>query len=327
MTISASDGPIVTKGWQAALGSASGTSSATGAPNAYVSGTADNPDAGPNVFYDGVAMKDAYYRYQEGGGSLSSSTGYKNQACGFVENMILTADFVPSQISTTNVSALAAPTIATPVTLAAGTGTAIETASQVVLNTGLTVPSGVLRIDAAPTWQSFGTSGAIRGWNGAGVGRALSFTSGGNASAVTFRIRGYDIYGNPVTEDVVGPSGNTVNSAKCYKWILSITPNATSAQTVSIGTADIFEFPIRADRFSTVTIYVNETLITANTGFVAAVLTDPATAVTGDVRGTYALQTPSDGVERLVIYQRMGPARLNTNPPSTGMFGPAQFSA
>jgi hypothetical protein len=122
----------------------------------------------------------------------------------------------------------------------------------------------------------------------------------------------------------VGPNDDTVNSLKAFKWIASVTPDGTSVSTVSVGTADIFEFPIRADRFSQTTIYWNETLITANTGFVAPVATSPSTALLGDVRGTYAVPDASDATKRLVFFQRMTPAQLATSPPKTGMFGVAQ---
>lgn len=65
--------------------------------------------------------------------------------------------------------------------------------------------------------------------------RELTFTSAGDASAVTFTIVGTDRWGAPATDTIVGPNANTVTSKSVWSKIISITPNATSAQTVSVG--------------------------------------------------------------------------------------------
>ena len=328
MTITAEDGPLVTKGWEAALGSAAGTSSATGAPNPYISGQ-DNPDAGPNVFYAGEQVKDPLWRYREGGGSLIA-TGYPNQALGFLSNECFAADFIPSAVSTTNIAALQAPTIATPLTLVAvaGAGITILTAPLTVLNSQQVVPIGARQIDATPTWFGFGTSGAIQAWNGTGIARCVSLTSAADLTGINFTLKGLDIYGFPFTSTIAGPGvGLTVLFPKAAKWVISITPSATSASTVSVGTSDTYEFPLRTSKFSENTIYVNQTLITVSTGFTAADLTAPATALTKDVRGTYAWQAASgtsDGTKAMQIYQRLGAGRLSTTPPALGMFGQPQ---
>src|SRR4051812_22826581 len=125
MTVTAYDGPIVTKGIEAALGSATAVAGgATGAPGPYISGATENPDAGPNVSYDGVAMKDAFYRYNAGGVALVAG-GYPNQAVGFVEHQIQTVDLVPSAIATANIAALANVASGVAMTLVAATGAGI----------------------------------------------------------------------------------------------------------------------------------------------------------------------------------------------------------
>ena len=101
---------------------------------------------------------------------------------------------------------------------------------------------------------------------------------------------------------------------------IPVVPDDTSASTVSVGTADVFGFPLRADAFAYVPIYWNNTLITASTGFVAAVTTDPATVSTGDVRGTYAVQTASDDTKKLQVFWRPNAANIS----QVGQFGVAQ---
>ncbi len=277
MTVRADDGPIVTVGLENPLGSATATVGSTGASQGYISGAQRNPDAGPNAFFAGNMFKDMRYRYKEGGGGTAVG-GYPNQAVGFVDHQLLTMDFVPSTIATANIAALGAPTINVPLVLVAvaGAGITILAAALTVLATGNVVPAGALQIDAAPAWQGYGDSKAMQGWTGGAAGRAVSLTSLSNLSAINFTIKGWDLYGAPMTVTMAGPNINTVNSLKGFKWIGSVTPNGSNAGTVSVGTADIFSFPILARRFSQTEVWYNEAGVTAGAGFVSSSL--PASA-------------------------------------------------
>lgn len=136
------------------------------------------------------------------------------------------------------------------------------------------------------------------------LSRCLSVTgvSGGSGGAVTFV--GWDIYGQPQTDTITLASGvNTVNTLKAFKYLKSVTPNFSDTNNISVGTSDIFGLPLRSDLFEQLMIFDAGALITANTGYVKADGTSPATATTGDPRGTYALQTSSNGTNRTCIYQ------------------------
>ena len=67
--------------------------------------------------------------------------------------------------------------------------------------------------------------------------RELTFTSAADASTVTFTIVGTDRWGSPATDTVVGPNANTVRTKSVWSRIISITPNASDADTVSVGYA------------------------------------------------------------------------------------------
>jgi hypothetical protein len=318
MTIQASDGPIITKGTESGLGSATAVAPGGLGSGPYVSGN-DNPDAGPNAFFAGSMLKDMRYRYKGGGGALTA-VGYPNQAIGYLgQNPFQTIDLVPSTIATANIAALQAPVAATALALVAvsGAGITVLPAALTTLSLGLAIPVGALQIDAAPGYVGYGSSGGVAAWNCAACGRAISLTSVSNLSAINFLVSGADMYGQPQTELLAGPNNNTVNSKKTYKWIYSITPSATSVNTVSIGTADIFEFPLRADKWSQVDVTWNNARITAATGFVAADTAAP-TNLTGSVRGTYAVQTASDNAKALQVSQMISPANIATQ---TGVFG------
>jgi hypothetical protein len=171
--------------------------------------------------------------------------------------------------------------------------------------------------------QPFGQTPSIYLWNPqAMVSRAVSILGSTSSTGGNFLVSGYDIYGVPMSEVIAGPAGaTTTNGKKAFKYIASVVPQFTDAHNYSVGTTDIYGFPLRADFFSDVAINYNATGITASTGFVAAVTTSPATTTTGDVRGTYALQSAADASKRLAIRQFVLPANMGT---TAGLFGVTQ---
>jgi hypothetical protein len=179
----------------------------------------------------------------------------------------------------------------------------------------------------------FGSAGTIQLWNPLALtARAVSVTTSVATVGTTnvFTVAGYDIYGFPMSEAISVPStsvsGTTVNGKKAFKFITSVTPSVTDATTsYSVGTTDIIGLPIRSDFFGDNLIVYPGTgatnVVTSVTGYTAAVTTT-ATTTTGDVRGTYALQTAaSTGTNRLIV--RQSPALYNISS-ATGLFGVTQ---
>lgn len=172
----------------------------------------------------------------------------------------------------------------------------------------------------------FGSANTIQIWNPAMLmGRAIAIAStSASAAAGNYDITGFDIYGNPMTERIAFAGGAAqTKGKKAWKFITSVTPRVTSAFPISVDTTDILGFPVRSEAFyaggfGDVQIFWNGAQVTATTGYVAADLTNPPTNVTGDVRGTYALQSASDGTKRLFIVQN--PLLANTAS-ATGLFG------
>lgn len=161
------------------------------------------------------------------------------------------------------------------------------------------------------------------------LSRNVRITGSASSAGQNFTVRGFDCYGNPMSEVIAGPAGATTTSGqKAFKYILSVTGTNAEAQNYSVGTGDIFGFPLRVDRFEQVQLYWAGALITASTGFAAADTTSPATGTTDDVRGTYAVQSASNGSRRLVVY--ITPATVNMvrgtpDAPQT-MYGVTQFT-
>lgn len=134
--------------------------------------------------------------------------------------------------------------------------------------------------------------------------RCLALTSSADMHLVSLAILGFDLYGQPMTQTkALGSSATTVNTTKAFKSVLSITSSATDGtNNVTIGTADIFGLPIACADAGYIMPKWAETLAIDAGTFAAADTTSPATATTGDVRGTYAPSSASDGTKRLVAW-------------------------
>jgi hypothetical protein len=130
--------------------------------------------------------------------------------------------------------------------------------------------------------------------------------------------------GYPMTITFSGPAdGLTTTTTKAIRYVRSVTAAGNTTSGVSIGTTDTFGFPYKVANFGDVIINWNNALITASTGWTAAVTTSPATATTGDVRGTYAVQSGASN-DSLVFRAWIFVKDPDTE---TGLYGQAQYSA
>lgn len=176
-------------------------------------------------------------------------------------------------------------------------------------------------------WQQFGSSILVDPRQS--ISRTLQYVStNAGDTTVTITVKGWDIYSVPMTETITLNGTTIVNGKKAFKSIQSVTTGVASlVGNVNIGTTDTLGLSIRADSYSYLTVYVSDAGVTANTGFTKADLTAPATATSGDVRGTYALQTASDGTKRVAIW--VNPSQyqweIESNLVQQPIFGSAQF--
>lgn len=184
-----------------------------------------------------------------------------------------------------------------------------------------------------PAAVPYGQQSTVQFWNPADMSaRTLLYTCN-NASGAggTFTANGFDVYGYAISETVTIAPGTalTIAGLKAFKFIQSIVPNFTDATyTYSVGTNDVVGLPLRSDAYQVgaeydVSLMYNNATIAASTGYLAAVLTTP-TATTGDVRGTYALQTTSNGTLRLIATQTPINGNIET---VIGLFGQPQFAS
>ena len=312
MTISAGNGPHIQSPSNplGPLGTTSANQNPDSAPSLFLHGTGGALDPRAAYTYGGAAGENKCYGWAGGGFGLQC------------------IDQVPSAISAVNIAASQSPG-AGAITLVSTSGAGITVGVSIQRGDTLATVTGLLAIDGAMGAVAFSQSGNVNIWDPTkAISRAVRITSGGNDSAITFTVTGYDLYGFPMSEAITGANAGIATGKKAFKYISGVTHTGSVATTITIGTSDIIGLPIRADRFAYCGIFLGNTLITASTGFTAAVTTSPATTTTGDIRGTYALQTPSDGTERLQLFVTPSVANLGavsaTQTYTTGLLGVAQ---
>lgn len=301
MSIDASQGPIVT--YRAGAGASTNPAN-------------QNPQAGPSSFVHGIVNQDLRDPYCYVPGNANSVPVYGWLGSGVV------VDQVPSAIADNNIAASQSPGGGVrTLTLVSATGAGITVGVSIYsASTGSQV-TGLLAIDGAMAGQGYGQDLTINVWDPTkAIARNVRITSGGDDSGITFTVNGYDIYNYPMSETITGASTGIAAGKKAFKYISSITLSGNAAGTVKVGTGDVYGFPLRVDRLPYAYINWNNALITSGT-FVAADTTSPATATTGDVRGTIVSASASDGTRRMFMSIAIPAANLST---STGWTGVTQ---
>ncbi len=275
-------------------------------PTPYIGGPAasgipSNPDFSPSLLWCGFGVRDPRYMQRIGAGPLSAG-GYAAQDCGWLWGGpgLITVDQAPAAAVANNIALSQSISATTPLVLTAGAGITVLAAPLTILPTGNVIPKGAFVIDGNPTYTGGGPSGAFQFMSPSNsISRALVVAgTGANVS-----IHGMDIYGTPMTQTLASAATTT----KAFKFVTSIVGNG-SGTTVTVGTSDVIGLPLYAPQWAGLSLYwgtAPAVLVTAATGFLAGVTTT-ASAITGDTRGTWALQTvASDGTRKLTVYQPM----------------------
>ena len=183
---------------------------------------------------------------------------------------------------------------------------------------------------AGIAYYPFNVTGACVMWDPRqGVARALQYvSSSASDTTVTLTVKGWDIFGIPMTETITLNGTTPVLGKKAFGFVQSVTTGVASlVGNISVGTTDTLGINFRADSFSYLEVYVNDAGITANTGFTKADITPVATATTGDIRGTYTMQSASNGSTRVVINVMPSPFQwdIETNTFPQPIWGQTQF--
>ncbi len=260
-----------------------------------------NEFEGPDVNNVGSVLQDprAYTTYAGG----NWVAGWFQSGRGFV-----TMDAIPAALDATCIAATQSS--ATAIVLAS----ANNSSSQVVVNAnGINVNTGAVFSaavaiacpDATATNQfvAYG-SGGSRGLAGVNVwdpartaARTVTVTAAGTDSGRTVTIAGNDIYGVPITQTINVLNTSAVATTKAFKYVRTATLDALPTGGVSIGIGTVFGLPLRANTLS----FVQAFHLTSSAVAITVPSTTSATAVTGDVRGTFICAV--SGTSRVTVFQ------------------------
>ena len=130
----------------------------------------------------------------------------------------------------------------------------------------------------------------------AAVARAIVICGGASTTGGTFIVAGYDTYGVAMHETIVASTSNTaVYGKKAFKYLTSVTPQFADAHPYTVGTSDVYGFPLYSGTFERTQIYWNGTAVTGSPAWTTGLsfTYGVATYTTADVRGT--IQTSGDG--------------------------------
>jgi hypothetical protein len=200
-------------------------------------------------------------------------------------------DIVPQTAVTNNIAASQTAAAAGAVTLTAGTS----------VKSVVTANGTVLQLDCP---------------------RAVKVNCSTTARA--FTVSGYDYYGQAMSETItVAVAGTAVTGKKAFFQISGATI-AGSATVVLIGTSDKLGLPVRVFNVSYVASVKSNDTLAQDAGTFVAADTATATTTTGDVRGTYAPATASDGIVRTTMGILLPAIAVGPNATRVGALGVTQ---
>ena len=199
----------------------------------------------------------------------------------------------------------------------------IVPAASAVNNIALAQTTGTggnLVLTAGPGVTAINVGGEIRYTFDAT--RALIVTA--TSAAFPTTIFGYDRYGQPMrqTFNTIAVSGTTL---KAFKSVTRVAIGGP-VTAMTVGTTNTFGLPLRVTDNGYILSVKWAGVATQDAGtLVLADQTSPATAFTGDVRGTYTPSSAADGVRRLVM--AIAVPAIGSGPQATrvGAIGVTQF--
>lgn len=163
-------------------------------------------------------------------------------------------------------------------------------------------------------------SGGVATFDYARAVSAVSSNAGDTTQTVT--VYGTDYWGQAQTETLTLNGTTTVNGKKAFKTITRAAVSAALAGNLSVGNNDIFGLPYRVNDAGYLLRTGWNGAVADNAGtFVAADATSPATATTGDVRGTFSPTTAANGSRRLVIAIGLTAVQAGPNATQAGAIG------
>lgn len=283
------------------------------------------PDSAPSLVYGGGGLLDhrmAYNKYNGLGNGVAA------QVIGWA------AGSFPAILDQTIASAPAAGTggIAAPANVTNGTAMTLTTATTLTNGVLITpsalttmpfltvIPASTVVVQSQMAYSKVGLRDIAAFYDPTNAcSRVIAVTGVLSGTGGAFLVKGWDIYGQAMTETITATAGaTTVSGKKAWKWISSITPQFTDAHNYSFDVTNVFGLHLGVDTAAYVDAWIAGSGYQTNPTVTVADATSPATATTGDVRGTIAL-TPAGN--RITVFVTPSSARLTNATLATGLFG------
>lgn len=146
------------------------------------------------------------------------------------------------------------------------------------------------------------------------VARTLQYKAGSAGDTTqTITVTGKDVYLVVMTETITLNGTTTVAGKKAFKTVTGVSASAALTTTLSIGTNTLLGLPYAiAGAWDIIQIFADSTRDTTAT-IAARDTTSPATATTGDVRGTINPASAPDGSKVFRVYFKIASVDTSVN--------------
>jgi hypothetical protein len=190
--------------------------------------------------------------------------------------------------------------------------------------TGYTNPTTYILTAVTATTATLTTTAGAAVASVAGTITGLTFTLGAAPQTVT--VSGFDYYGQAMSEAITSSAAvsTAVNGKKAFYLVSSITTSGATGTALTVGTTDILGLPVRVANVAYVASVKSNNALAQDGGNFTAADTATATTTTGDVRGTYAPATASDGIVRTVMGVLLPAIAVGPNATRVGALGVTQ---
>jgi hypothetical protein len=190
--------------------------------------------------------------------------------------------------------------------------------------TGYSNPTTYILTAVTATTATLTTTAGAAVASVAGTISGLTFTLGAAPQTVT--VSGFDYYGQAMSEAITSSAAvsTAVNGKKAFYLVSSITTSGATGTALTVGTTDILGIPVRVANVAYVASVKSNNALAQDGGQFTAADTATATTTTGDVRGTYAPATASDGIVRTVMGILLPGIAVGPNATRVGALGVTQ---
>lgn len=290
----------------------------------------NNQGFAPSVAFGGMGLLDMRIPYNPGQPRGTPIPGWNGMD-------YLVVDQVPSSAATNAIASTQSATAGTAISLISASAQGIIPSVSLITATAGTV-TGLLSIEGSAALINYApVAGSVQSYDPRTMlSRAVTLNNlGGTSDATTtYTVVGFDVYGYRMTEQIIGATAQSsagaitsANGKKAFKYIQSVTPSGVSAATnMSVGTADIFGYPLIAYEYAlTTTMWASASI--SGTGFTQYSTLATQTSTTPDIRGTYTSSSASDSAKKLMMSVTVTPwaFQASTSTPgvisSTGLTG------